>query len=104
WTPQGVRESGLATNPVHVLDLALVLPGMAWTGTALLRGKGWAYRFFPAWMVFIILMAWALAGMAAALWARGLAAGLAPALIFLAVSAVGSAVLAVYWRKFTALA
>jgi hypothetical protein len=35
--PPSVVEAGLLTNPVHVLDLSLLLPGLLFSGISLLR-------------------------------------------------------------------
>jgi hypothetical protein len=36
---QELRDAGVLTNPVHVLDLALFIPALALTGMFLLRGR-----------------------------------------------------------------
>jgi hypothetical protein len=54
-TPASVQELGIPTNVVHVLDLALFLPGAAACGVLLLKGKGLGYTLAPAFLVFLIL-------------------------------------------------
>jgi hypothetical protein len=54
--PKGLTESGLPTNPVHVLDLAVVLPGIFITGVLLLRNNRLALILTPVTLVFFILM------------------------------------------------
>ena len=39
--PSDVTEAGLLTNPIHVLDLALVLPAAVLTGVFLARRRPW---------------------------------------------------------------
>lgn len=54
-TPK-LSETGLFTNPVEVLDLSLVLPGIFVTGIFLLNGKNIGYVLAPVLLAFLILM------------------------------------------------
>lgn len=54
-TPQGVAESGLLTNPVHVLDLGFYLPAMIITAILLWRRHFLGYFFAIPMLVFSIL-------------------------------------------------
>jgi hypothetical protein len=47
-TPEALREVGLLTNPVHVLDLGLLLPALVITGRSLRRRRPIAYVLAPA--------------------------------------------------------
>lgn len=42
-----LRDTGLLTNPVHVLDLAFFLPASALAGVLLRRGHAWGARLAP---------------------------------------------------------
>ena len=42
-----LRDTGLLTNPVHVLDLALFLPASLLAGVLLRRGRAWGYCLAP---------------------------------------------------------
>jgi hypothetical protein len=43
--PESLEEAGLIVNPIHVVDLSLVLPGMLITGYLLMkRHPGWPFR------------------------------------------------------------
>ncbi len=53
--PQSVTESGLLTNPVHVLDLGLYLPAMIITAMLLWRRKFLGYFFAIPLLIFNIL-------------------------------------------------
>jgi hypothetical protein len=53
--PQSVSEIGLLTNPVHVLDLGLYLPGMIITAVLLWRRNFLGYFFAIPLLVFNIL-------------------------------------------------
>lgn len=45
---QELVDTGLLTNPVHVLDLGLFLPAAMTTGVLLLRGDAWGHVLAPA--------------------------------------------------------
>lgn len=53
--PTGIREIGLPTNPVHVLDLGLFLPGIFLTGIALYMKRTLGYVFAAPFLVFSAL-------------------------------------------------
>jgi hypothetical protein len=55
--PQSLVEAGLAVNPIHALDLAVVLPGFVLTGLGLLRGRSNGRFLGGPWLVFSVLMA-----------------------------------------------
>ena len=55
--PSELAEISLPTNPVHVLDLALVLPGMLITARLALKGSAAARTLVGPWLVFAVLMA-----------------------------------------------
>jgi hypothetical protein len=55
--PQTLVDAGLAVNPIHALDLSLVLPGLVLTGLALLRGRPNGRFLGGPWLVFSVLMA-----------------------------------------------
>jgi len=44
---EALAKSGLATNPVHVLDLSLLLPACLFAGFLLRRGQAWGYYLVP---------------------------------------------------------
>jgi hypothetical protein len=54
--PQSLEEAGLIVNPIHVVDLSLVLPGMLVTGYLLMKrhpvGRFWA----APWLAFSVFM------------------------------------------------
>ncbi|TDO48367.1 hypothetical protein EV651_123133 [Kribbella sp. VKM Ac-2571] len=45
--PKELRDAGLLTNPVHVLDLALFLPAAMLAGLLLRRGRAWGRVLAP---------------------------------------------------------
>ena len=55
--PAELTEAGLAANPVHVLDLALVLPGMLIVAIRAHTGRPGGDQLLAPWLVFAALMA-----------------------------------------------
>lgn len=55
-TPQSIVDAGLFTNPVHVLDLSVVLPGIFITGIAVLRKNRIGLLIAPILLMFFFLM------------------------------------------------
>ncbi|HUI28888.1 MAG TPA: hypothetical protein VLX91_01635 [Candidatus Acidoferrales bacterium] len=54
--PQELREDGLLTNPVHVLDLSFFLPGIFTSGILLKKKKPLGYLFAPSLITFSTMM------------------------------------------------
>lgn len=54
--PQSLVTAGLWVNPIHVIDLAFVLPGMILTGIFLLKKNPIGFLFAPALVTFSVLM------------------------------------------------
>lgn len=55
--PASLVAGGFFTNPVHVLDLSLLLPGFLMAGTALWRRRPFGYAWAPAFLCFSMIMA-----------------------------------------------
>lgn len=62
--PDALRSAGLTTNPVHVLDLALLLPAAVWIGVAAGRGALWAWRLAP---IMLVTLTWLSLGIVSAM-------------------------------------
>lgn len=56
-TPVGLKEVGLLTNPVHVLDLGILLPGVVIGGLLLSRGRALGYVLAPMMLVATFFLA-----------------------------------------------
>ncbi len=56
YTPKTLLDAGLATNPVHVLDLSVFLPAIFLTGVFLLRKNNMANTIAPSLLMFFVLM------------------------------------------------
>jgi hypothetical protein len=72
--PQIVTEDGLPTNPVHVLDLSIVLPGFVLPSVLLWRKHELGYLFAPAFLAFAALMDATIGGLVVIMNLRGQAA------------------------------
>lgn len=54
--PASLADAGLAVNPIHVIDLSMVLPGFVICGVAALQGRGHGLFWLAPWLVFSVLM------------------------------------------------
>lgn len=83
--PAALEDAGLATNPVYVLDLALLLPAAIWVGIALRRRRPWADVIAPA---LLIGTAWIGLGIVSAMVTMAARGGDAPGAPIVIVSAL----------------
>jgi hypothetical protein len=97
--PAGLAATGLATNPIHVLDLSLVLPAMFLGGWQLWHHRSLGYVLVPIFLGFGALMAACLTAIAIAMYAAQPASGVAPVIGFAAFSLVGTALLIALFRR-----
>jgi len=72
--PKEIADTGLFTNPVHVLDLSVCLPTIFITGILLLRRHWFAFLLAPAILTFFILMDLTIGGLMIMMKWRGLEA------------------------------
>ena len=96
--PASLAEAGLWVNPIHVIDLSMVLPAFVLTGVAALTGRDLGLFWLAPWLVFSALMGasiLAAMGVIASSGASG-ASGTVPATVV--VSVVVFASLAAGWR------
>ena len=92
--PKSVTDTGLPTNPVHFLDLAVALPGYVIAAVLLVRRRAAGYVWAPILLTLGILMFLAIAAMVIAMSRIGAADGRVPALIFASAAAGGALLLA----------
>ncbi len=97
-TPQTIVEAGLLTNPVHVLDMALLLPAMALGGVLLWRKQLLGYGLAGVLLVIAILEAVGIAGMFAFSARAGISGTEGLAVVFAVLTLVGTVLLAWYLR------
>ncbi len=71
-TPKSLIETGLATNPVHIIDLSVILPGMFITGMLLFKKRFLGLIFAPVMLVFFILMDITIGGLIVLMKTKGL--------------------------------
>ena len=90
--PDNVKEVGGMTNPVHVLDLSMMLPGIVLSGILFLKRNVYGYIFAPAMLVVAVLMDLTIGWIIMYSAFSGVAGGSPPVMIF-AVLAVISAFL-----------
>jgi hypothetical protein len=69
--PQAIADAGLVTNPVHVLDLSVVLPIHVIAGISLVRRRPAGHALGPIVLAFDVLMAASIAGMMLVMRQRG---------------------------------
>jgi len=94
--PASLAENGLLTNPVHILDLAILLPGMVAAGDLLMRGAFAGRHAAAQLLVFAVAMGLGiLAGFGFSV-ARGLPVLLPAAVMILAIVLAGAALAALF--------
>lgn len=98
--PANVTGNDLLVNPVHVLDIAVALPGLVVTAILLFKKHPLGYIFAPLYLVFTILLALALIAMALAMKQKGIAEDISIAGIFVVLAAISSVFLYQFLRNF----
>jgi hypothetical protein len=93
--PSDVIEAGLLTNPIHVLDLGLVLPAAVLTGVLLARRRPWGFVLGAYFLVKFTTLGLAIMSMSVFMVADGQSLSV-PLVVVFAVWTVVSAVLA-WW-------
>jgi len=63
YTPQSIIDNGLPTNPVHVLDLSFLLPGLIITGVLILRDNPLGFVIAPAFFAYGAMLGLAIIAM-----------------------------------------
>ncbi|HEX2691047.1 MAG TPA: hypothetical protein VHN14_30745, partial [Kofleriaceae bacterium] len=100
--PGDLAANGLLTNPVHVLDLSLVLPAMAITAVSFLRGRPLGRVLDPVLLSFGVLLALAIGGMVLVVNLRGVAIDVTPVIVMMAVATACAVVLGALLRHLRA--
>jgi hypothetical protein len=93
--PTSVSEAGLWVNPIHVIDLALLLPAMVIVGVLTLRGRTAGEFFVAPLLVFSVLMGSSIVAAMTLMLAEGFENTLPP-LVMVTTIVLASAVAA--WR------
>jgi hypothetical protein len=98
-TPKILLDAGLATNPVHVIDLAVVLPGIFITGLLLLKNKKLGLILTPVMLMFFILMDITIASLNAMMQQKGLDGSVYLTLVMVALALLSFILLIWYFRN-----
>lgn len=96
--PADLIETGLVSNPVHVIDLSIFLPGLFITSIMLFRKKLFGLFIAPALLMFCILMDITIAVLAIAMKMKGIGSGYS-VILFMGVFALFSLVLMIFLLK-----
>jgi len=97
-TPPSVASAGLMVNPVHSIDLSIVLPSMIVTGIGALRGRSAGLLLIAPWLSFSVLMGTSLLVLLG-LQAADAAGAVLPVLIAVSIVVVVSAAAFVVLRR-----
>lgn len=97
--PESVRNYKLLVNPVHVLDLAFMLPGLILTAILLIRKRRPGFILTPVLLIFIFELALALIAMALMLNIRNISEDLSLVLIFCVLAVISFVFLVFFLRK-----
>jgi hypothetical protein len=98
--PQSITEAGAMSNPVHVLDLALLLPAFVMVGISALKMKPLGLILLPAMLVFCILMNLAIMAAVIAISAAGLSSDYSVVYIFILFTLISAGMLAATLRNY----
>jgi hypothetical protein len=97
--PASVSDYNLLVNPVHVLDIAIALPGLIVTAVLLFRKNRFGLLFTPIFLVFIIILTIALAAMVIVVQQRGISNEGSVAGIFIFLAMISSVFLGLFLRR-----
>ncbi len=98
-TPRSVLDAGLITNPVHVLDLGIVLPAFVVGGLSLVRRRPLGYWLVPVMLTFGVVLDVALMGMVMSMAAHEVPDAGPPLPLFAVMAVAGLLVLAALLRR-----
>lgn len=74
-TPQSLLDAGLPTSPVHVLDMAVLLPALLVTGALLSKRRAWGYCLALVLLTGLVLIAVGIVTLMAVLEVRDVSGG-----------------------------
>lgn len=94
--PPSLQAIGLLTNPIHVLDLSLILPGFIVTSILLFKKHAFGYLFAPVLLVFAALMDITIAVLIVVMGQRGASDDIRVAVLFAVLTILCLAVLIIF--------
>lgn len=92
-------ETGLVTNPVHVLDMAVFLPAMVITGLLLIRRHPVAMVMTPALLFFCVLMDITIGTLVGVMYSQGITPQLTVLYIMIPLLVITAGLLIRYLRR-----
>ena len=101
--PATVSDYNLLVNPVHVLDISIVLPGLIVAAVLLLKKQSLGYILSTIGLVFTIILTIALIGMVIMLQVRGIGEDISLVWIFGLLSIVSAILLFLLLKNLTAI-
>lgn len=97
--PKSVIENGILTNPVHVLDLSIILPAFIITAILLMKRKPIAFILTPILLSFSLFMELAIIGMMIVLYLSEFENDISIAIIFTFITMISSTLLLIFMRN-----
>ena len=97
--PKSVSDYKLLVNPVHVIDIAFVLPGLIIIAIMLMKKSRYGYFFTPIALVFTIILAVALAAMVLMVKIRDLSDEGSVAVIFVLLAVISALFLFLFLKN-----
>ncbi|MEI9910957.1 MAG: hypothetical protein WDO71_15565 [Bacteroidota bacterium] len=98
-TPRELTDAGLFTNPVHVLDLSVCLPGIIITGILLLKRHPVGLLMTPVVLTFFVIMDISLATLMVVMRSKGVASNPVVMIFMFALTILSLAMLIIYLRS-----
>jgi hypothetical protein len=98
-TPKELTDAGLLTNPVHVLDLSVCLPGIIITGVLLLKRHPMGLLMTPVVLAFFVIMDISIATLMIVMRSKGLASNPVVMFVMFALAILSLAMLIIYLRS-----
>lgn len=100
--PKSVSDYNLLVNPVHVIDMAIALPGLVIAAVLLMKKKRLGYILAPISLVFVVILAIALVGMVVMLKLKGISDDISIAAIFLILALISIVLLWLFMKNLKA--
>ncbi|MES2780519.1 MAG: hypothetical protein V4651_11535 [Bacteroidota bacterium] len=97
--PKSVAEGGSLTNAVHVIDLAVILPGFFITAVLLLKRKSLGLLLTPMFLSFSILMALSIGVLMVVMKLKGVEADLSVSAMMGILALIGFTLLLFFFQK-----
>lgn len=97
--PQAILETGLLSNPVHVIDLAILLPAFIITAVFLFKKRYFGLALTPVMLMFCVLMNIAIGAAVILLGIYGFPSDMSLAFVFGILTLISAGILAWFLRS-----